>query len=567
MRRIPFPPVLAVLLALLVLAQGAQAACMLPSVVDGYVKNTSSATVQGATVSVYVLNCIGTCCSGNYTSETNGYYRVNSLNLPANGNVTVYASKGSSSGSATGQANFALIARGVNVTICAPPTVPTVVPQSNTHATSASLSWTSGTDPNSYTIHDEFQFDGGAIETNSSPRAVAGLSYSSHTWQARTCNNYCCSAWNASSFSVVNNAPSAPNVTDQPHTASTSATLQWVSGTDSDGDPTYDQFQLNGLPVENATSPKTVSGLASPSFNTWSARTCDSLGACSAWASDNFIAGTAAATACPAIPTCPAATAAPGETLVPYCPYGIPTPTVVQCLVPYPPQATPLPTPIVAPTPAATAPPSQAEKTLGAKVLEANANILKILAVDGNGNPVSRATVIIFLANGTMLSTESDIYGVAQFFNAGEVSSIVVSKKDYTVAALTLPPTQCTYTFPAVGKVSCEVVLLTLTAVLSFGVLIALARRTGKKEFGYKYAWAVRRKNWPWQHITVSRGFFVLLLISYAAVVALSLTRAGNSPTGAFSASYGNVMVGLFAAACIAVFGLLVAGKVFKKKN
>jgi hypothetical protein len=212
-------------------------------------------------------------------------------------------------------------------------------------------------------------------------------------------------------------------------------------------------------------------------------------------------------------------------------------------------------------------PPTEAEKRLSAKVLETSAGFFKILAVDGNGNPVPHANVIIFLSNGTMLSAESDIYGVAQFFNTGEVTSIVVSKKDYNVVALTLPPAECAYTLPTVGKVSCEVVLLALTAVLSFGVLIALARRTGKKEFAYKYAWAVHRKNWPWQHITVSRGFFVILLISYAAVVALSLTRTDNSPTGAFSTGYGNVMVGLFAAACIAVFGLLVAGKVFKKKN
>ena len=567
MRRFSFSPVLATLLALLVLAQGAQAACIFLGVVDGYVKNTALTTVQGATVNVYVLNCIGTCCSFTATTGANGYYSANGLNLPANGNVTVYASKANSSGSATAKANFASVARGVNVTICEPPSAPTVVAQSNIHATSASLSWTSGTDPNSAPIHDEFQLDGGTITNESSPKAVTGLSYSSHTWQARTCNNLCCSSWAANTFSVVNNAPSAPVLTDQPHTASTSATLQWASGTDSDADPTYDQFQLNSLPVENATSPKTVSGLTSPSFNTWLARTCDSLGACSAWASDNFIAGTTAATSCPAIPTCPAATATPGQTLVPYCPYGVPTPTVAQCLVPYPPQGTPQPTPVIAPTPVVTMPPTEAEKRLSAKVLEASAGFFKILAVDGNGNPVPHANVIIFLSNGTMLSAESDIYGVAQFFNTGEVTSIVVSKKDYNVVALTLPPAECVYTLPAVGKVSCEVVLLALTAVLSFGVLIALARRTGKKEFAYKYAWAVHRKNWPWQHITVSRGFFVILLISYAAVVALSLTRTANSPTGAFSTSYGNVMVGLFAAACIAVFGLLAAGKVFKKKN
>jgi len=45
-------------------------------------------------------------------------------------------------------------------------------------------------------------------------------------------------------FEVINNAPSAPTLTDQGHTVSTTLDLSWTNTSDSDGDPTHNEFQL-----------------------------------------------------------------------------------------------------------------------------------------------------------------------------------------------------------------------------------------------------------------------------------------------------------------------------------
>ncbi len=471
--------------------------------VEGYVVNTSASLVQGASVNAYVLNCVGGGCSGSTTTDAGGYYVIANLNIPAYGNVTVYASKDPASGVGYGQADV-FFAAFVNVTVCQPPGQPALVAEPDTHYPNATLEWTSGVDPNGLTTHDEFQFNNQPIENVTSPKSVSGLSYAVHAWRARTCNDWCCSAWSEDSFSVYNNAPSAPVLVDEPNTLSPTVALEWTSGTDSDGDVTYDQFQLNAGPVENATSPKTVSGLASPSYNTWAVRTCDALGACSAWSSDSFIAGVATV-----VPTPPPAPT-PRPEFVPFCPIGVPAPTVLPCLVPYPPTPTPVPTPPVV-TPAITPTPVPCEEVLVKEKAERER--------------CERELAIV---------------------SAPEV----------------VPPGPCFYEVPLAGRVSCDVAWLFLSAVLAAGLLVALKRRLAKSAFR-----TVRVVHRSWPHVTISNKFLAVLLVGYATAFALGVASIEVSPTGAVVAWYGKLVLEVFLAACLIVFAWLAGDKVFKKKK
>ncbi|MGC8850975.1 MAG: hypothetical protein ACP5O3_01960 [Candidatus Micrarchaeia archaeon] len=175
----------------------------------------------------------------------------------------------------------------------AQPTTPQLTVQGNTANNTVTLHWTSGTDADGDSVYDEFQLDSNpVISPATSPRVESTLSFGWHTWRVRTCDNTTasnsCSAWNSSSFQVINNPPSPPQLAVQGNTHSTSVLLSWASGTDPDGHTTHDEFQLDSNPVISpATSPQTTSGL-SFSTHSWKVRTCDSFGACSAWNSSAF---------------------------------------------------------------------------------------------------------------------------------------------------------------------------------------------------------------------------------------------------------------------------------------
>ena len=221
-------------------------------------------------------------------SDSGGYYVVANLNLNAGEDVTVYANKSSQYGSNTGTAD-SWQAAFVNVTMCSAPNPPTLTSQPDIHTTSANLSWTSGTDPNNLSTYDRYQLDTNPIISNAtSPQYESGLSYSSHTWKVQTCNPGCCSAWESDTFQVYNNQPTSPTLTDQQDTLNSSVTLYWTSGSDPDGDSTYDEYQFHSNPIiSNATSPQNETGLSYQTY-TWKVRTCDVLGACSDWAIDTF---------------------------------------------------------------------------------------------------------------------------------------------------------------------------------------------------------------------------------------------------------------------------------------
>jgi len=255
---------------------------------EGYIKNSTGGFVQNAQVNATVSSCSES-CKGSALSDVNGYYVIGNLNLPAGGTVTVNAfhAPTSGSGSNSGIAD-AFQAASVNITLCRSPSAPTLTPEPDTHGTSATLVWVSGTDPDNLSKYDRYQLDSNSIINNAtSPQSESSLSYASHTWRVQTCNAACCSNWVSDTFLVYNNAPTQPNLTDQPNTINNTVILQWISGTDADNDTTYDHYQFDSNPVANATSPRTEANL-SFGAHSWRVRTCDALGTCSAWAIDTF---------------------------------------------------------------------------------------------------------------------------------------------------------------------------------------------------------------------------------------------------------------------------------------
>jgi len=268
---------------------------------DGYVFNMSNSIVEGANVTVSVSGCSGAGCSESTISDSGGYYVVANLNLNPNGTVIVSASKGNLFGSETGIANQFMAAR-VNVTLCEPPTKPILTDQQNTHNKTVTLYWTSGTDPHGFITYDQYQLDSNAIENATSPKTETNLSYATHSWRVRTCNTNnitgCCSDWSTDSFTITNAFPSAPNLTDIPHTTQTNISFNWTSGIDPDGDLTYDEFQLStacgfSSILYNATNinPPLSFNLSTETTYYWRVRTCDGAG-CSDWSTDDFFIST-----------------------------------------------------------------------------------------------------------------------------------------------------------------------------------------------------------------------------------------------------------------------------------
>jgi len=269
---------------------------------EGYVKNTEGGNVADAKVIATVDRCIVS-CSQETKTESTGYYVVANLNLPKFETLTVYAEKmtplGLEFGSAKGTANEFQAAR-VDVLICLPPPQPTLKDEPNTHDTNVELEWTSYADKKGYSTFDEFQIDSGSVIKNNNPGTkkidVKELSFSQHNWRVRTCNQYCCSNWVSDSFNVGNLPPSKPNLTDQLDTNPGKVSLSWISGTDPDGDETYDEYDFGIINKErknltNATSPQTED-VFSCNYYTWKVRTCErfSQNLCSEWSEDGFIA-------------------------------------------------------------------------------------------------------------------------------------------------------------------------------------------------------------------------------------------------------------------------------------
>ncbi len=293
--------VLAVLLVMpLFLISSASALFM--GITDGYVKDNTGSLVNGANVSVTVTGCSGNNngCTGSALSQSNGYYIVNNLNLPKSGGVNVSAFKvvgvTTGTGSAGGTADSFQIAH-VNVSICFPPSSPSLTDVPNGDEPNITFSWTSGTDPNLQPQHDKLRLD--SVETDNpatSPIFKPGLSFITHTWDVATCNAACCSNWATDTFTITCPAPTSPTLVAVPDSHSTSATLSWTSGADPHGRTAWDKSDFDGGSlIDPATSPINKIGLSFAS-HTWRAATCN-IYCCSSWASDGFTTGNQAPSA------------------------------------------------------------------------------------------------------------------------------------------------------------------------------------------------------------------------------------------------------------------------------
>ena len=254
---------------------------------EGYVSDVFDNKIQGATVNVNVVGCSGLGCSGTYVSDVNGYYVVANLNLNAGGTVTVTAIKTVYDGTETGIAN-SYQAAFVDVTISRAPTSPTNLVNDTTEYTpSATFSWDSGTDLDGLDTYDEFQLDSESIISPADSPLIETFNFGSHTWKARTCNDYKCSAWTTASFSITQPIPSEPtNLAQIVDSHGLTGTFSWDSGICPAGLPTYDEFQFSSNPIISPADSPVTETFSYGSY-TWKARTCNTYG-CSGWVSMSF---------------------------------------------------------------------------------------------------------------------------------------------------------------------------------------------------------------------------------------------------------------------------------------
>jgi hypothetical protein len=283
---------LLVLVFILILAY--QVSAVYIGITDGYITDTEGNTVSDAQVTARVEGCTGDGCVGSTTSEVDGYYVIGNLNLPKNGNVEVTAIKGAGKGTAVGQADSYHIAH-VDVVICYAPSVPSLNDVSNTHDTTITFKWESGTDPKGKSTYDDLRLDG-VLQSDVSSPFIRNVDFGNHKWEVRTCNDFCCSDWSADEFTVGNSPPTAPTNAEGVSNAGI-ATLSWVSGIDPEGDAIYDEFQLGDEGVVTpALSPLVV---VSEILLKWKVRTCDNLGACSEWVEVDTVACEEVSSECP----------------------------------------------------------------------------------------------------------------------------------------------------------------------------------------------------------------------------------------------------------------------------
>lgn len=267
--------------------------------VDGYVKDITGVGISGINVTVEVVDCVGESCLGSYLTEADGYYVVGNLNLPENYPILVTAGELGTFGASSGTSDEYQVDE-INVTVCKSPTNPVLQAVPDSHSTTALFNWTSGTDRYlpPLDLYDQFELDSLVTDiTNPAliPVTRAGLSYGTHIWEARTCNDYCCSEWISDSFNIGNSQPTEPSDAESEVNEST-IILTWTSGTDSDGDATYDEFKYdNGTIISPATSPFTLDASL---LVTWSVRTCDSS-ICSDWLEVDSVSCDVNGTACP----------------------------------------------------------------------------------------------------------------------------------------------------------------------------------------------------------------------------------------------------------------------------
>jgi len=173
-----------------------------------------------------------------------------------------------------------------------PPPSPILEDEPTTIFNNASLNWTSGgADPEGDPTYFQFKIDSGALQTNvTPPLVVTNLSNGTHIWRVRECDGIECSDFSVDTFIVNNSAPSTPSLSDIVDNFDDSNSFSWISGSDPDNQTVFDEFQFNSsASVINATSPQEVNVSGIIGLITVRVRTCDLLGACSAFDTDEYI--------------------------------------------------------------------------------------------------------------------------------------------------------------------------------------------------------------------------------------------------------------------------------------
>jgi hypothetical protein len=276
-----------------------------PAGVVGYVDDTTGARIIGANVTGETV-CWEPAQDAGLSIAPDGYYQVWNLASPLSNGLAVsanYIHPVYGLGYGINIKNPASSNERLNVTICYPPTSPSLTAIPDGHDTAITFRWVTGNDPLSYGVRDEFALTGGVTYSNSINPAIAGaentitqnvVTNQDYAWRVRTCNIpnsagrslqdvYCCSEWVSSSFHIGNMPPSEPsgNTTKD----ADNAILNWTSGIDPEGDPTYDQFRLvGGNAIGNLTnSALPVVVMPIQLLISWEIRTCDNFNDCSAW--------------------------------------------------------------------------------------------------------------------------------------------------------------------------------------------------------------------------------------------------------------------------------------------
>jgi hypothetical protein len=275
-------------------------------ITHGHVYDTEGVPIQGAITTAQVSGCSLPECTGQDPStEADGYYYIGNLAIPANHRVDASATLGTMFGSNFANSNENTLTE-IDIIICDPPTIPILTPEPSTHDQFATVEWNSGIQPIAYgyPIFDQLELNGNEIEDQISTSDSASrdsdlttLAFQTHTWRVRTCNTHCCSPWATDTFNVGNARPTIPILTEQPDTTPTTLDFEWISGTDDDGDETYDEYQHHIIddPWGDSTL-DAISGLQQNivgcNYYEWRVRTCETASQtlCSSWATDGFIA-------------------------------------------------------------------------------------------------------------------------------------------------------------------------------------------------------------------------------------------------------------------------------------
>ena len=287
--------------------------CNQPTVVNGYVYWSNGSVVPSS--SVTIVTTATTCNLWYDITEITGYYAIPGLDINSR---TVSGT--AVSGIYDGVNSTFQLGNVLWLDIVLRPLPPILVPVADRHnGTNVPFAWTSGPEGSTPPItYDQFRVDGSwSIETSPITR---NLPFGTYTWHVKTCNPIVCSVEATDTFTVYNNPPSEPTLTDLNFTNATFTDLNWTSGTDTDtlpDDAVTDYWQLSdtsdfssivdsgSMSTTDGASQSTTVSLTSFTHYFWHVRTCDDTGAannCSSWVQDDFF--TYACAACPVCPNC-----------------------------------------------------------------------------------------------------------------------------------------------------------------------------------------------------------------------------------------------------------------------